>query len=113
MESSRRDLLNDMAEHRSILKTNQNTHFSIIFQCLAISIESSRRDLLNDMARPILKITKIRTTPFWFHTQNRYSIVRNACFVFIVQYLFVRIIWLYVLFFTPRRKHYSVVDMFI
>jgi len=57
MESSRRDLLNDMAEHRSILKTNQNTHFSIIFQCLATSIESSRRDLLNDTAehRPILK----------------------------------------------------------
>ena len=26
MESSRRDLLNDMAEHRSILKSNQNTH---------------------------------------------------------------------------------------
>jgi len=25
MESSRRDLLNDMAEHGSILKTNQNT----------------------------------------------------------------------------------------
>ena len=27
MESSRRDLLNDMAEHRSILKNNQNTHY--------------------------------------------------------------------------------------
>jgi len=26
MESSRRDLLNDMAEHRPILKNNQNTH---------------------------------------------------------------------------------------
>ena len=26
MESSRRDLSNDMAEHRSILKNNQNTY---------------------------------------------------------------------------------------
>ena len=26
MESSRRDLLNDMAEHRPILKNNRNTH---------------------------------------------------------------------------------------
>jgi len=28
MESSRRDLLNDMAEHRPILNNNQNTHYS-------------------------------------------------------------------------------------
>jgi len=27
MESSRQDLLNDMAEQRSILKTNQNTYY--------------------------------------------------------------------------------------
>jgi len=27
MESSRRDLLNDMAEHRPILKNNQNTYY--------------------------------------------------------------------------------------
>jgi len=32
MESSHRDLLNDAAEHRSILKTDQNTHNSLIFQ---------------------------------------------------------------------------------
>jgi len=32
MESSRRDLLNDVAEHRSILKNNQNTPYSLIFQ---------------------------------------------------------------------------------
>jgi len=54
MESSRRDLLNYMAELRSVLKNNQNTHFSLIFQdsdqCSAISMESSRRDLLNYMA---------------------------------------------------------------
>jgi len=27
MESSRRDLLNDVAEHKSILKDNQNTYY--------------------------------------------------------------------------------------
>jgi len=27
MESSRQDLLNDVAEHRSILKNNQNTYY--------------------------------------------------------------------------------------
>jgi len=32
MESSRRELLNDMAEHRPVLKNNQNTHYSVIFQ---------------------------------------------------------------------------------
>jgi len=32
MVSSRRDLLNDMAEHMSILKNNQNTHFSLTYQ---------------------------------------------------------------------------------
>ena len=32
MESSRRDLLNDMAEHRPIWKNNQNTLYSLIFQ---------------------------------------------------------------------------------
>jgi len=32
MESSRQDLLNDMAEHMPILKYNQNTHYSLIFQ---------------------------------------------------------------------------------
>jgi len=32
MKSSRRDLLNDMTEHRSILKNNQNTHYSLTYQ---------------------------------------------------------------------------------
>jgi len=32
MESSRRDLLNDMAERKPILKNNQNTHYALIFQ---------------------------------------------------------------------------------
>jgi len=32
MEISRRDLVNDMAEHWSALKNNQNTHFSFIFE---------------------------------------------------------------------------------
>jgi len=60
MESSRRDLLNDMAEQRPILINNQNTHYSLIFRielCSATSMENSRGDLLNAMAehRPILK----------------------------------------------------------
>jgi len=32
MESSRRYLLNDMAEHRPILKNNQNMHYSLSFR---------------------------------------------------------------------------------
>jgi len=32
MESSRRDPLNDMAEQWSILKNNQNTLYSFVFQ---------------------------------------------------------------------------------
>jgi len=36
MESSCRDLKNDMAEHRSILKNNLNTHYSLIFRCRPI-----------------------------------------------------------------------------
>jgi len=30
MESSRRDLLNDMAEHKPIFKNNQNTNHSVL-----------------------------------------------------------------------------------
>ena len=64
MESSRRDLLNDMAEHRPILKNDQNTPYSLSFRddlCSAASMESSRRDVLNDVAehRPILKLSLI------------------------------------------------------
>jgi len=60
MESSRRDLSNDMAEHMPILKTNQNTYLSFIFQdrpMFSLINGSSRRDLSSDMAehRPILK----------------------------------------------------------
>ena len=53
MESSRRDLLNDMAEHRSISENNQNTQYSFFFKielCSAILMESTQRDLLNDTA---------------------------------------------------------------
>jgi len=32
MKSSRRDLLIDMAEHKPILKNNQNKHYFLIFQ---------------------------------------------------------------------------------
>jgi len=56
MESSCRDLLNDMAEQRSVLKNNQNTHYSHIFfrieLCLAtIIIESFSRGLSNDTGK--------------------------------------------------------------
>jgi len=30
MENSRRDLLNDVAEHRSILKKQQNTYYPVL-----------------------------------------------------------------------------------
>jgi len=62
MEPSRRDLSNDMAEHKSILKNYQNAHLSIIFQDRPMLSHidgklSPRRDLLNDAAehRSILK----------------------------------------------------------
>jgi len=60
MESSHRDPLNNMAEHRSILNNNQNTRCSLLFQdrptvCSATSMKSSRRDVLNDMAWPTSK----------------------------------------------------------
>jgi len=32
MKGSRQDLFSDMADHRAILKNNQNTHYSLIFQ---------------------------------------------------------------------------------
>jgi len=52
-----------MAEHMHILKNNQNTHYSLIFQdkaqalCSATSIEGSHRDFHTYMAerRSILK----------------------------------------------------------
>ena len=52
MESSRRDLLNDVAEHRSILKIGKIRTSPLLFEidlCSATSMESSRRDLFNDM----------------------------------------------------------------
>ena len=49
--------------------------------CSATSIESSCRDLLIDQPEhwPILK-NNLNTyhPPFWFHTQNRYSIPQNG-----------------------------------
>ena len=64
MESSRRDRFNDMAEHRSILKSNQKRATPLLFKiglCSDTSMESSRRDLMNDMAehRSILKNNQI------------------------------------------------------
>ena len=60
MGSSRRNLLNDMAEHRATLKIIKIRTTPTVLEtdlCSATSMESSRRDLLNDMAehRAILK----------------------------------------------------------
>ena len=88
MESSRRGLLNDMAEPRPIFKNNQNTHYSVLEIDLssATSVESSHRDLLNDGAEhlPILKNNQARKPQFGFLLQNRFSIPQNGGFVFTV-----------------------------
>ena len=60
MGSSRRDLSNDMAEHRSVLTNDQIRITPLCLKidlCSATSMESSRRDLSNDMAehRSILR----------------------------------------------------------
>jgi len=65
MESSRRDLLNDMAKHRPILKIAKirtTPPFFKIDLCSATSIESFRRDLLNYMAEHWPIITNNRNT---------------------------------------------------
>jgi len=68
-----------MAEHRPIMKNNQNTHYSFIFQDRldlrsAALVESSRRDLLNDMTEhgPISKNNQNTHPCFSSNTQNRY-----------------------------------------
>ena len=85
MESSGRDLLNDMTEHWLILKNNQNTYYSHFFfkldLCSAISMESSHRDLLNDMAEhgPILNNQNthysliFQTRPVFSHINGKLS----------------------------------------
>ena len=83
MESSRRDLLNDMAEHRPILKTTKMRTIPLFFRidlCSSTSMESSRRDLSNYMAehRPIFKI-KIR--PVLFSLPKQVTTL-NRCLVF-------------------------------
>jgi len=72
MESSRRDLLNDMAEHRPILKHDKNTHYSLIFQ------DRPMFSHINGKLSPrpfewyklnmglSWNITKIRPTPLFF-----------------------------------------------
>ena len=72
MESSRQDLLNDMAEHMPILKYNQNTHYSLIFQ------DKPMFSNINGKLSPRPfewygwtwvypeKITKIRISPLFF-----------------------------------------------
>jgi len=70
MESSCRDLFNDIAEHRPISWKIAEIHTSTIFfkidQCWASSMESSCRDLFSDMAEQLnigvsWKMFKIRT----------------------------------------------------
>ena len=59
MKRSHRDLLNDMAEHRPILKNNQTMHYSLIFQDRAMFSHTNGKlsPRPNDWAehRPILK----------------------------------------------------------
>jgi len=88
MESSRRDLLNDMAKHRSTLKNNQSTLYSFIFQVRPmfshINGELSPRpfEWCGWTQAYHEKLPKYVTPPFWFHTENRYSIPQNGGFVF-------------------------------
>ena len=46
MESSRRDLSNDMAEHESILKNNQNTHYLRFSSTLKTGMAYPKRAVL-------------------------------------------------------------------
>jgi len=66
-KSSRRELSIDVAEHRSILKINQNTHYSLNFQDSVQPHHSKvRRESFPLMWLNIglsWKITKIRATP--------------------------------------------------
>ena len=73
MESSRRDILNDMGEYTSILKNNLNTQYSLfkIDLCSATSMESSRRDLLNDMAEHMSTLKNNVNTHFSLSFQDR------------------------------------------
>jgi len=75
MGSSRRDLLNYMAEHTSILKNSHNTHYSLTFQdrplCSASSMESSRRDLLNYMAEHMSILKNSHNTHYSLTFQDR------------------------------------------
>ena len=46
MESSRQDLLNDMAKHRAILKNNQNTYYPRLSFTTKTGIELAKTDVL-------------------------------------------------------------------
>ena len=69
MESSRRDLFNNMAEHRPIFKNNQNTHCSLIFQ------DGAMFSHINGKLSPrpfewygyLGKQPNYVPLPFWFH----------------------------------------------
>jgi len=107
MESSRRDLLNDMAEHRPTLKNNQNTYhprFSLSRKLSKIrSGGASSRGCSVRVYRKTVSLPShhtpagcdLRTLPggdfdlggsstlFYFHAPN-WRIPRNRCFVFTV-----------------------------
>ena len=92
MESSRRDLQNDVAEHRPILKTTKIRITPLFFNielCSATSIESSRRALFNDMPelRPILKNNQITHHPRFSFTPKTGISFPNRCFVLIKFYV--------------------------
>jgi len=90
MDSSRRDLLNDTAEHRSIFENNQNTHYSLIFQDRAMLSHINGKLSPKPFERYAWTVDiglswknpKYVLPPFWFHTQNTYSIPQNGGFDF-------------------------------
>jgi len=66
MESSRRDLLNDMAEHRSILKNNQNTFYPRFCFTPKPGTELPETGVLTVNTLAENKETRIKNTKFGF-----------------------------------------------
>jgi len=85
MESSRRELLDDMAEYRPILENKQNTHYSLIFQdrpmFSSINEKLSPKPLNGKAEHMHISKNNHVPPPFWFHTQNRYSILQTELFL--------------------------------
>jgi len=85
MESSRRDHLNDMADNMSILKNDQNTHYTPTFfkidLCPATSMETSRKEVLNYKAenRSILKNNHNTSPRLIFTFKTAKNSLREVC----------------------------------